>query len=155
VESSTLMNQGSERTESHNHYTTAPLVITRVTWMTLPRRLITTSAIKNTSKNRRCNQTNLITRWGLTNRCTATLFDDRLNLSKTQTLMWRLLLNKKELGVCKSLERNPNGFQHGTRANGPTDGDTAPDRFWMPTCFNDSHRLRSNFEVALVPLEAL
>jgi hypothetical protein len=39
--------------------------------------------------------------------------------------MWWWLLNKKELGACKSPRRNPNGFQHGTRANGPTDGDTA------------------------------
>jgi hypothetical protein len=62
------MNQGSERTEPCNHYTTAPLVITRVIWMTSPRRLIPATAIKNTSKNRRCNQTNLVTRWGLTNR---------------------------------------------------------------------------------------
>jgi hypothetical protein len=83
--------------------------------MTSPWRLIPTSAIKNTSKNRRCNQTDLITRWSLTNRWTTTLFDDKLNLSKTQTLRsWRLL-NKRELGVCKSPERNPNGLQHGTR----------------------------------------
>jgi hypothetical protein len=94
--------------------------------MTSPRGLIPTSIIKNTSKNRRCNQTNLITRWGLTNRWTATLFDDKLNLSKTQTLIWWWLLNKKELEASKSPGRNPNGFQHGTRANGPTDSDTAP-----------------------------
>jgi hypothetical protein len=49
-----------------------------------------------------------------------------MNLSKTQTLKWRWLLNKKELGACKSPGRNPNGLQHGTRANGPKDGDTAP-----------------------------
>jgi hypothetical protein len=69
---------------------------------------------------------NLITRWGLTNRWTATLFGDRLNLSKTQALMWRRLLNKKELGACKSPGCNPNGLQHGTRASGPKDGDAAP-----------------------------
>jgi hypothetical protein len=120
------MIQGSERTVPRNHYTTAPLVITCVIQMTSPRRLIPTSAIKNTSKNRRCNQTDLITRWSLTNRWTATLFDDRLNLSKIQTLRWRWLLNKRELGACKSPGRNSNGLQHGTRANGPTDGDTAP-----------------------------
>jgi hypothetical protein len=40
--------------------------------------------------------------------------------------MWWQLLNKKELGACKSPGRNPNGLQHGARANGPTDGDTAP-----------------------------
>jgi hypothetical protein len=67
----------------------------------------------------------LIMRW-VTNRWTATLFDDRLNLSKTQILIWWWLLNKKELGACKSPGGNPNGFQHSTRANGPTDGDTAP-----------------------------
>jgi hypothetical protein len=120
------MIEGSERTEPRNHYTTAPLVIICVTWMTSPRRLIPASAIKNTSKNRRCNQTDLIMRWGLTNRWTATLFDDRMNISKTQTLRWWWLLNKIELGACKSPGRNPNGLQHGTRANGPTDGDTAP-----------------------------
>jgi hypothetical protein len=91
----------------------------------LTMKLIPAIAIKNTSKNRRCNQTNLITRWGLTNRWTTTLFDDRLNLSKTQSLIWRRLLNKKELGACKSPGHNPNGFQHGTRASGPTDGDIA------------------------------
>jgi hypothetical protein len=120
------MIQGSERTEPHNHYTTALLVITCVTWMTSPWRLILTSTIKNTSKNRRCNQTDLITRWSLTNRWTVTPFDDRLNLSKTQTLKWWQLLNKRELGACKPPRRNPNGLQHGTRANSPTDGDTAP-----------------------------
>jgi hypothetical protein len=69
---------------------------------------------------------NLITRWGLTNQWTATLFGERLNLRKTQTPIWQWLLNKKELGACKSPGRNPNAFQHGTRANGPTDGDIAP-----------------------------
>jgi hypothetical protein len=120
-----LMNQGSKRTDPRNHYTIAPLVITHVVRMTLPRRLIPTSAIKNTSKNRWCNQTNLITRWGLTNWWTATLLDDRLNLSKTQTLKWRWLLNKKELGACKSPGRNPNRLQHDTRASSPKDGDAA------------------------------
>jgi hypothetical protein len=120
------MIQGSERTEPRNHYTTAPLVITRVTRITSSRRFIPASAIKNTSKNRRCNQIDLIMRWSLTNRWTAALFEDRLNLSKTQTLKWRWLLYKRELGACKSPGRNPNGLQHGTRANGPTDGDTAP-----------------------------
>jgi hypothetical protein len=120
-----LINQGSERTEPRNHYTTAPLVITRVTQMTSPWRLIPTSTIKNTSKNRRCNQTNLVTRWGLTNRWTVTLFDE-IESKQNPNLIWWWLLNKKELGACKSPRCNPNGFQHGTRANGPTDGDTAP-----------------------------
>jgi hypothetical protein len=120
------MIHGSERTEPRNRYTTTPLVITHVTRMTSPWRVIPASAIKNTSKNRRCNQTYLITRWSLTNQGTATLFDDRLNLSKTQTLKWRWILNKRELGVCKSSGRNPNGLQHSTRVNSPTDGDTAP-----------------------------
>jgi hypothetical protein len=119
------MIQGFERIEPHNHYTTAPLVITRVTRMTSPRRLIPASTIKNTSKNRRYNQTDLITRWSLTNRWTATLFDDRLNLSKTQTLKWWQLLNERELEACKPPGRNPNRLQHGTRANGSTNGDTA------------------------------
>jgi hypothetical protein len=67
-----------------------------------------------------------LTSWGLTNRRTATLFDDRLNLSKTQTLKWQRLLNKKELGACKSPGRNPNGLQHDTWASGPKDGDATP-----------------------------
>jgi hypothetical protein len=59
VEISTLMIQGSERTVPHNHYTTAPLVITRDTRMTSPRRLLSASAIKNTSKNRKETQPKL------------------------------------------------------------------------------------------------
>src|SRR5881394_4446686 len=46
------MIQGSERTAPRNHYTTAPLVITRVTRMTSTRRLTPASATENTSKNR-------------------------------------------------------------------------------------------------------
>jgi hypothetical protein len=67
-----------------------------------------------------------LTSWGLSNRWTATLFDHRLNLSKIQTLKWQWLLNKKELGACKSPGRNPNGLQHDTRASGSKDGDAAP-----------------------------
>jgi hypothetical protein len=37
----------------HNHYTNDPLVITHDRRVTLPRRLIPTSAIKNTSKYRK------------------------------------------------------------------------------------------------------
>jgi hypothetical protein len=43
-----------------------------------------------------------------------------------KTLMWRWLLYIKYYGTCKSSGRNPKGFQHGTWANGPTDGETAP-----------------------------
>jgi hypothetical protein len=53
-----LMIQDSEQTVPRNHYTTAPLVITRDTRMTSPRRLIPASAIKNTSKTgKKHNQT--------------------------------------------------------------------------------------------------
>jgi hypothetical protein len=87
------MIQGSERTDPRNHYTTAPLVITRDTRMTSPRRLIHASAIKNTSKNRKnAIKIVLITRWGLTNGRTAILFDDKYDLSKTTYLMWWWLL---------------------------------------------------------------
>jgi hypothetical protein len=48
-----LMIQGSERMTPHNHYTNDPLVITHDRRVTLPRRLIPTSAIKNTSKYRK------------------------------------------------------------------------------------------------------
>jgi hypothetical protein len=59
VEISTLMIQGSERTVPRNHYTMAPLVITRDTQMISPRRLIPASTIKNTSKNRKETQPQL------------------------------------------------------------------------------------------------
>src|SRR6266508_3644592 len=95
VEISTLMIQGSEPTAPHNHYTTATLVINRVKRMTSPRRLIPASETENTSKNRKVAiKTVLISKWGLTSRSTATLFDDRINLSKTRTLKWWQLLNK-------------------------------------------------------------
>jgi hypothetical protein len=48
-----LVIQGSVRTTPRNHYITASLVITRVTSMTSPRRLIPTSAFRNISKNRK------------------------------------------------------------------------------------------------------
>jgi hypothetical protein len=54
-----LMIQGSERTVPRNHYTTAPLVITRDTRMTSPRRLIPARAINNTSKNSKKTQPKL------------------------------------------------------------------------------------------------
>jgi hypothetical protein len=134
------MIQGSKRTEPRNHYTTAPLVITRVTWMTSPWRLIPASAIKNTSKNRRCNQTDLIMRSSLTNRWTATLFDDRLNLSKTQTLKWWWPLNKRELEACKSPGCNPNGLQHGT---------LWPNRRWHSTLTDSGCPL-----VSMIPIDS-
>jgi hypothetical protein len=89
------MLQGSEQTVPRNHYTMAPLVITRDTRMTSPRRLIPTSAIKNTSKNRKERNQNCID-YGMGSHkpMTATLFDDRIDLSKTQNLIWRWLLNK-------------------------------------------------------------
>jgi hypothetical protein len=90
-----LVVQDSERTYPRDHYTTAPSVITCDTRVTSPRRLIPTSAIKNTSKNRKNTiKTALITRWGITNRWTSVLFDDIYDLSKTHTLMWRQLLSK-------------------------------------------------------------
>jgi hypothetical protein len=89
------MIQGSERTVPRNHYTMAPLVITRDTRMTLPQRLIPASAIKNTSKNRKKRNQNCID-YGMGSHkpMTATLFDDRIDLSKTQNLMRQRLLNK-------------------------------------------------------------
>jgi hypothetical protein len=80
------MIQGSKRTVPRNHYTTAPLVITRNTRMTSPRRLIPASAIKNTSKNRKeTNQNCIDYGMGSHKPMTAILFDDRIDLSKTQT----------------------------------------------------------------------
>jgi hypothetical protein len=57
---------------------------------------------------------------------TTILFDDRIDLSKTQNLMWRRLLNKKSIraGVTPGLA--PNGLRRDTRPNGPTDGVAAP-----------------------------
>jgi hypothetical protein len=85
-----LMIQGSERTVPRNHYITAPLVITHDTRMTSPRRLIPASAIKNISKNRKERNQNCID-YGMGSHkpMTATLFDDRIDLSKTQNLMRR------------------------------------------------------------------
>jgi hypothetical protein len=51
VDISTLMIQGSEGTNSHNHYANSLLVVTHVTWMTSPRRIALASVIENTSKN--------------------------------------------------------------------------------------------------------
>jgi hypothetical protein len=80
------MIQGSKRTVPRNHYTTAPLVITRDTRMTSPRRHIPASAIKNTSKNRKKRNQNCIDyEMGSHKLMTAILFDDIIDLSKTQT----------------------------------------------------------------------
>jgi hypothetical protein len=84
------MIQGSKRTVPRNHYTMAPLVITHDT-----RSLIPASTIKNTSKNRKETEPNCIDYGtGSHKPMTAILFDDRIDLSKTQNLMWRQLLNK-------------------------------------------------------------
>jgi hypothetical protein len=80
-----LMIQGSERTVPRNHYTTAPLVITRDTRMTLPRRLIPASAIKNTARTgKKRNQNCIDYGMGSHKPMTATLFNDRIDLRKTQ-----------------------------------------------------------------------
>ena len=57
---------------------------------------------------------------------TATLFDDRIDLSKTQTSMWQRLLNKESIRACVTLGLAPNGLRRDTRPNGPTDGVAAP-----------------------------
>jgi hypothetical protein len=81
-------------------------------------------------------KTVLITRWGLKNRLTTTLFADRYDLSKTQTLMWWRLLIKYRLGACTTPRGTPNGLQHDTRPNNPTGDVAAPkqnlnaDLFW-------------------------
>jgi hypothetical protein len=41
---------------------------------------------------------------------TATLFDDRIDLRKTQNLMWRQLLNKKSIRACVTPGLAPNGL---------------------------------------------
>ena len=57
---------------------------------------------------------------------TVTLFDDRIDLSKTQNLMWRRLQNKESIRVCVTPRLAPNGLRRDTRPNGPTDGVAAP-----------------------------
>jgi hypothetical protein len=54
------------------------------------------------------------------------LFDKRIDLSKTQNLIWRRLLNKKSIRACVTPGLDPNGLRRDTRPNGPTDGDAAP-----------------------------
>jgi hypothetical protein len=56
----------------------------------------------------------------------ATLFNDRIDLSKTQNLMWWRLLNKYSIRACVTPGLAPNGLQRNTRPNGPTDGVAAP-----------------------------
>jgi hypothetical protein len=57
---------------------------------------------------------------------TVILFDDRIDLSKTQTKMWRRLLNKYSIRACMTPGLAPNGLRRDTRLNGPTDGVAAP-----------------------------
>jgi hypothetical protein len=57
---------------------------------------------------------------------TATLFDDRIDLSKTQNLMWRWLLNKWSIRAFMTPGLAPNGFRRDTRPNDTTDGVAAP-----------------------------
>jgi hypothetical protein len=84
VETSTLIIYGSGRMTPRNHYTTIMMVITRDTRMTLPKRFISTTAIKNTSKNRKNTiKLILITRLGSHKPMNDALFEDILNLSKT------------------------------------------------------------------------
>jgi hypothetical protein len=68
----------------------------------------------------------LIMRWGLTNRLKAILYDDRYDLSKTQNLMWQRLLLKIEVRGVPTPGGTPNGLQHDTRSNSPTDGVATP-----------------------------
>jgi hypothetical protein len=94
----------------------------------------------------------LITRWVLTNRWTMILFDDKYNLSKTQTLMsWQLLL-KWRLGVCTTRGGTPNGLQHNIWPNTPTDGVSSPKQNLSADCFDDSHWLLMNLKVGPVEL---
>jgi predicted house-cleaning NTP pyrophosphatase (Maf/HAM1 superfamily) len=74
------MIQGYERTVPRNHYTTAPLVITRDTRMTCKR-----NQEHKQEQERNATKIVLITGGRSHKPITATLFDDRIDLSKTRT----------------------------------------------------------------------
>jgi hypothetical protein len=89
------MIQGSERTVPRNHYTTAPLVITRDTRMTSPQRLILQAQSRTQARTgKKRNQNCIDYGMGSHKPMMATLFDERIDLSKTQNLIWQRLLNK-------------------------------------------------------------
>jgi hypothetical protein len=80
-----LLIQGSEQMDTHSHYITALLVITRDTRVTSPRSLIPASSIKNTSKNRKENNQNRIDHEVESHKLmNDDPINDRMNLSKTQ-----------------------------------------------------------------------
>jgi hypothetical protein len=81
---STLMIQGFERSDPRNHYTTAPLVITRYTRVTSPRTLIPASAIKKKKQEQVEHKQNCVDyELGSYKLMNDELFDDRYYLSKT------------------------------------------------------------------------
>jgi hypothetical protein len=103
------------RSESRNHSTTSALVIDWWCSVDLTKKANLCLRIEEHKQEQGrmqpiCRWMIKLTSWGLTNRWTLTLFDDRLNLSKIQTLKWRWLQNKKELGAWKSPGHNSNGL---------------------------------------------
>ena len=100
------------RSKPRNRSTTSPLVINRPKTIDLAEKANPCLRIKNTSKNNEeCNTIADVwlnsRSWGLTNRWTAKLFMNRIDLSKTQTLMvWRRLY-MNTLGSYKILWMRP------------------------------------------------
>jgi hypothetical protein len=143
------MIQGSERTVPRNHYTTAPLVITRDTRMTSPRRLIPSSVIKNTSKNRKETQPKFY--W---------LRDGVSQADDGDTVRWQNWSKKNpkpKCGCCCWINR---GLERAWPLDSPLMGSDAihgpttqqkvsqhQNRIWTLTCFDDSRWLRMNFRV--------
>jgi hypothetical protein len=80
------MIQGSKRTVPRNHYTTAPLVITRNTRMTSPEGLSLQAQSRTQARTgKKRNQNCIDYEMGSHKPMTAILFDNRIDLSKTQT----------------------------------------------------------------------
>jgi hypothetical protein len=81
--------------------------------------------------------------------------DEKLEQSKTQTLIWRQLLNICSKGRPRPPGHTLLGFNTIHRPTAQKTTAQHPDRFWTFTCFDNSRWLRWNFDVGLVPLEAL
>jgi hypothetical protein len=80
------MIQGSERTVPRNHYTTAPLFITRDTRVSHHKGLSMQAQSRTQARTgNKHNQNCIDYEMGSHKPMTATLLDDRIDLSKTQT----------------------------------------------------------------------
>lgn len=99
--------------------------------LTSPRRLILACESKNTSKNKE--EHNGIAdvlfstrKLGSHKPMNGETVQDRINLSKTQTLMVGVAAGYRGLRGVQNPWTRPNGLQHDTKPNGPKDGGAAP-----------------------------